>query len=43
MRKILYYFLKQYFEALRADIDYCLMLEGEGSIEPKKTEGGKHA
>lgn len=32
MRKILYFFLKPYFEALRADVDYCLMLEGENNI-----------
>lgn len=37
IRKLLYSILKPYFEALRADVDYCLMLEGENNI------GGKHA
>ena len=33
MRKILYFFLKPYFEALRADVDYCLMIAGEKQEE----------
>lgn len=29
MRKLLYWLMEPYFEALRADIDYCLMISGE--------------
>jgi len=36
MRKLLYWIMKPYFEALRADVDYCLMLEGENNFPKEK-------
>lgn len=29
MKKLLYKLLKEYFDELRADIDFCLMLNGD--------------
>jgi hypothetical protein len=29
MKKLLYKLLKDYFDELRADIDFCLMLNGD--------------
>ena len=29
MRKLLYWLLEPYFDKIRADIDYLLMMEGE--------------
>ena len=29
IRKLLFWLMKPYFEQLRADVDYLLMLEGE--------------
>lgn len=29
MRKLLYWLLQPYFDRLRADVDYLLMMEGE--------------
>ena len=29
MRKLLYWLLEPYFDRLRADVDYLLMLQGE--------------
>lgn len=29
MRKLLYWLMKPYFDRLRADVDYLLMMEGE--------------
>ena len=29
MRKLLYWLMKPYFESLRADVDFLLMMEGE--------------